>query len=397
MRVLHILPSTASGGAETMLARLLEASRRGNDKVAVLSLREPGESGERMRDSGVRLYTLRMADRFRTPFSVLRLIRIVNAYAPDIIHGWTLPGSLAASIARASLGRPVSIAWNLRNSLRSEAVTPTRNRQWMQFGIWLSNQPDAIVFNSRTAARQHAQAGFETERSVLIPNGFDAELFRPDPAARERLQQRFGISAGSFVVGSLGLNHPMKDRATLVEAVARARALGRDIHLLMAGQGMDQADRALREKAARLLPPDRVTFAATRNDVADWLPGLDTLAMTSAWGESFPQVIGEAMAAGVPILATDVGDTREIVGDAGIVLPPKDAIGLGQALDRLASLSPADRAAMGGLGRQRVIENYAIEAVADRYADLHSRLYDDSRFLGRPTKRQDMLVQGTPQ
>ena len=114
-----------------------------------------------------------------------------------------------------------------------------------------------------------------------------------------------------------------------------------------------------------------MTLAGERSDVADWLSGVDIVALPSAWGEAFPNIIGEAMASGVVCVATDVGDSAAIIGGHGRVVPPRDPAALASAIGWLAGLGRERRAAMGAAARDRVVRHYGIERIADSYAALY--------------------------
>src|SRR5690606_25495791 len=137
----------------------------------------------------------------------------------------------------------------------------------------------------------------------------------PQPGARAWLEREFGVSPGVVLIAQVTRLHPMKAPETLVEAVRRVRSQGRDAHLLLAGRGFEQPPCELAAQIKASLPPDRVTLVGERHDVAEWLSGVDILALPSAWGEGFSNILGEALACGVPCVATDVGDSAWIVGE----------------------------------------------------------------------------------
>lgn len=397
MRVLHIVPSVEALSPETMLARLHADDTVRHNETAVLSLQPPGVMGEVLRDQGIRLFSLRMTRAWQAPLAMLRLARIANAFAPDILHGWMHQGSLTAALARSIMTRPVSLIWNLRPALSSEAEPAFQSQRWQSLGAAMSGRPDAIVYNSRTVARHHTASGYNIERSQLIPDGFDTGLYRPRTGARERLCASFGIDPKAVVVGNVAPHLPKNDQAMLIEAVARARTMGQDIHLLMTGSGFEAPGQDLLALAARLLPAERLTIAGPRDDVPEWLPGLDMLAVASAWGEDSPHPIGEALASGVPVVATDLGDCEEIVGPCGRIVQPRDPVSFGEALFGIAALGAEQRQQMGIAARQRVIERFSLSTALDRYRDLHQRLHGDSRFLGRPAGQYEALAGGTRQ
>jgi len=164
-------------------------------------------------------------------------------------------------------------------------------------------------------------------------------------------------------------NHPMKDVPNLLAAFARMYQVRPDAHLLIVGEGMDSPSAAASRMLASL-ERSSWTLAGHRGDVPAWLGGLDLLALPSAWGEGFPNIVGEAMVCRVPCVATDVGDAAWLIGDTGRVVPPRDAVALGKALLELAELTPAARHAMGQAARARIEEHFALPAIVREYASL---------------------------
>ena len=135
---------------------------------------------------------------------------------------------------------------------------------------------------------------------------------------------------------------------------------------------MDRPSAALARVIAECLPAGTVTLAGERTDIADWLPGLDLLALSSAWGEAFPNILGEAMACGLPCIATDVGDSAWVVGESGLIVPPRDAEAMSAALERLAALDTDARRNLGALGRARAIAHFDINDIAVQYRRLYA-------------------------
>jgi glycosyltransferase involved in cell wall biosynthesis len=246
----------------------------------------------------------------------------------------------------------------------------------------LSRGTSAIIYNSETAARQHEAIGFDRTRSIYIPNGFDSRLYRPDPDGRVRLRALFGIGDAALVIAMVARFHPMKDHAMLAGAIAKARAAGHDLHLLLVGTGMDAPPPELARAIAAAVPADRLTLVGERHDVADWLPGVDILALSSAWGEAFPNILGEAMMCGLSCVATDVGDSAAILGESGIVTPARDASAMAQALADLSREGADGRARRGAAARARAVDRYEL----DHVARLYHRLYTETLKTASPQR-----------
>ncbi|WIW87085.1 glycosyltransferase [Sphingobium sp. V4] len=372
--VQHITTSLDVGGAQSMLVKLVEAtaSKRNGVRPAVLSLMPPGTFEQRLRQINCPTYTLGMTRGYPGPIALLRLLRITTMLQPDLLQGWMYHGNLAASMAQLAVRRRVPLLWNVRHSLADPKVEKLASRALLSLSARMSRNVDGIIYNSRTAAQEHAAIGFDPARAIHIPNGFDLTRYRPDPSARQRFRSLFGIGEQGLVVGMVARNHPMKDHAMLVRAMGRMLAGGRDCRLLLVGPGMDAADPALMRSIAEHLPPEMVAIAGERTDVADWLPGLDILALSSAWGEAFPNILGEAMACGVPCVATDVGDSAWVLGEGGRIVPPRDADAMAAALGSLADLPDDARRRMGATGRARAVEHFDINDIAVQYRRLYA-------------------------
>lgn len=377
MKVLHVITALNFGGAENMLAKLIEQG--GTDEPEVLSLLHPGPAADRIRATGTVIHTLGMQRGIGGPGAMVRLSRLVASIGPELIHGWMYHGSLAASFARYRLGRRVPLVWNIRHSIPDLTMESRRTRMFLKLSARISPGPEAIVYNAHVSRGQHEAIGYSAERGAVIPNGFDTARFSRNLAARDAAGAMFGFAEGSLRVACIARLHPMKDQARLVEAVTAARERGCDIHLVLVGQGLAQPPAKLKRLIEGKLPANRVTTCGARFDVADWLPGIDLLAVPSAWGEAFPNVIGEALACGVPVVATDVGDSARIVGENGLIVPPNDTGAMTEALLAMAARSAPERAAMGSAGRDRIVNDYALEKIAGHYEELHAACLERMR------------------
>lgn len=382
MIVLHIITAMNVGGAETMLCKYLENSSANGTEHVVLSLMEPGPKAEGLKAVGIRVYTLGMKSWVPGPVAALRLVRSIKSIRPDLFHGWMYHGNLAASFAHFVSGRNLPLVWNVRHSLADPKRESWRTRILLKLSAAISRRPSAIIYNSGVATVQHREVGYSPENEVVLPNGFDFDQFRPNSEARKRLNLEYAIDPDAVLVGKVARLHPMKDHSMLVEAVALARTQGHDLHLLMVGEGLAMPPEHLLQQIDRLLPPDRVTVIGARADVADLLPGLDILALSSSWGEGFPNVIGEALACGVPVVATDVGDSASIVADSGVVVLPGDTEAFASALAEMAQLGPEGRKSLGLAGRTRAKANYGLKEISLRYDKLHHDLVGRSNRLG---------------
>ncbi len=380
IKILHTVTTLESGGAQTMLLRLLEGTSRSKFEPIVLGLMTPdraraGTVAPQIEALRVAIATLEMPRRNPRLGSIWRLCRTMRALAPDLVHGWMYHGNLAATIGSLSLPHRVPLIWNVRHSVHDLALEKRLTRSIIRLSARLSRLPRAIIYNSRVSAAQHQALGFDASRTVVIPNGFDTARFRPQPDPKARLCQHLGIDPALTIVGMIARNHPMKDPANLVRACGLLHARGcRAIHLVVAGDGLDETHPKLTALVRELGLSSRVTLLGERNDIAALVAGFDVAVLPSAWGEGFPNVLGEAMASGVPCIATAVGDCAWVLGPHGIIVPPRQSEHLAAALGRLIDLGASARRQLGLAGRARIIQHFSIQDVARQYEALHLQL-----------------------
>lgn len=378
VRLLHAITGTGVGGAQSMLAKLLEAGEGVFDGYAqsILSLMPPGELSGRFIRAGAPVHTLKMRSGMPTPLALARLCLRARAARPELIVGWMHHAGLAAYAAAGLLRPRRPVIWNIRHSLEDMAREKPSTRMALRATIGLSDRIDAHIFNSHVAKAQYAALGYDVGRSVVIPNGFDCGQFRPREDARRKLAEIFHVDVARPIVGMVARNHPMKDPVTLIRACSGLWDAGHDFSLLIAGPGMEALEGNPVMAGLPTGARARIRLAAGRFDVAEWLPGLDLFVLPSAWGEAFPNILGEAMASGVPCVATDVGDARWIVGDHGRIVPPGTPEAMCAAMAALLSLAPEERRLLGARARERVIAHFALSAVARDYARLYESVLD---------------------
>jgi glycosyltransferase involved in cell wall biosynthesis len=367
MKVLHVITGMGSGGAETMLLKLLRATC-GTVSQEVISLVGGGELSEEFSSLGIPLFSMDI-DRGSVPVRALpALIKLIKSRQPDVVQTWMyhadLLGGLAARCARVS-----RVIWGIRNSTLGNG-TSLKTRLTVKVCAAFSNRlPDRIVSCSHTAARVHQDLGYARHRFIVIPNGFDTERFQPSMQRRMALRTETGLPPGARLIGFIARNDPQKDFSTFCAAASDVLARVPDAHLLIVGRGFEDVS-GKASGAARKLDPARLHFLGHRNDIDKIMPALDVLALSSSYGEAFPNVLGEAMACGVPCVATDVGDSRNIVGDTGIVVQPRSPESLAKGLITILDLPASAYADLSAAARSRVLERYSLPAVADSFISL---------------------------
>jgi glycosyltransferase involved in cell wall biosynthesis len=364
MKVVHVITGLHVGGAESMLLKLLETMDRTRFQQTVIALMPGGENRARIEAAGFPVFDLGMKQGLPTLSSVLTLRRLARELLPDVVQGWMYHGNLAASLmGKFAPGRP-RVFWNIRHSVADLGREKRSTRLAIQMGARLSGHAERIICNSSVSLEQHALLGYRLDREVMIPNGFDLTRFKPSETARAELFSELDLPLDSLLVGMAARRHPMKGHEAFLEAAGILVPGERPVHFLLAGRGVTDADARLRELAGADGLTGRVHLLGQRKDMPGFLAGLDLLCVPSLFGEGFPNVLGEAMGCGVPCLATDVGESREIVGPTGRIVPPGDTPALAAGMQFMLEVGDREKRERSQACRDRILDNYSMGKIA---------------------------------
>lgn len=368
MRIVHVITGLGAGGAEAMLHRLVRAQP--GQVARVVSLMDVGPVGARIGALGIPVAALGMRRGHPEPSALPRLIRLLRRDGPDVVQTWMYHADLLGGIAARVLRIPV--IWGVRQDrlFRDDKVLTRLTRRLC--ATLSPFVPDRIVCNSEAARRTHLAVGYQARKLVVVPNGFDLSRFKPDAEARAAVRRELGVPDGTPLVGMVARYHPHKDHRTFIAAAARVRGACPPARFLLCGDGMDRENAELAELLRRAGLRAAAHLLGRRDDVERILAALDVACLSSRT-ESFPNAVGEAMACGVPCVATDCGDVREIVGQAGRVVPVGDPDGMADAVLELLRLDGPAREALGAAARARVGTTYDIAVVAQRFREIQDQ------------------------
>ena len=354
-----------------MLARLLPRLRARGIDSTVISLSSAGAVAQRLARDTIPIVALGMRAGFPDPAGVARLVQTLRRLRPDVVQTWLYHSDLLGALAARLAGSP-PVAWNIRCAELDPRDHPRTLPLLLRVLARMSRWPAAIVTNSEAGRRAHERLGYRPRRWIVIPNGFDLETMCPRPHAAADLRHELGLPADARLVGLLARLHPMKDHPTFLAAAATIAAAAPDVHFVLAGRGV-AASPALRDQVRALGLQSRAHLLDERADPAALLSGL-TVAVSASYSEAFPNVIAEAMACGTPCVATDVGDTRTVVGDAGVLVPARDPGALARGVLSVLALDSRELAALQRTSRERIARHFSLDTVAAEYARAYRQM-----------------------
>ncbi|MGE4552369.1 MAG: glycosyltransferase [Desulfovibrionaceae bacterium] len=358
MRVCLLIPSLDAGGAERQFVLTANGlAARGHAVCAALFRRR----GPLLADLApeVEVHDLRKGGKADVAGFLWRTARFLRGRRPDVLYSFLgVPNIVSALLGPLLPG--TAAVWSLRAS-DMDLSRYSRLARW----CWaaerrLSRRARLVLANSETGRRYALANGFPADRLRVVPNGIDTDRFRPDRARGTAFRAGLGCGPEHILVGLVARLDPMKDHATFLAAARLAADRDPALRFVCVGEG--GLGPALRRRAADLGLDGRLTWTGFQADMPTVYNALDVACLTSRT-EGFPNVLGEAMSCGVPCVATDAGDSADILGGLGTVVPRGDPAALAAAL---ADTAAGVRAGQVPDTRPRIVDGFSLARMLER-------------------------------
>jgi glycosyltransferase involved in cell wall biosynthesis len=374
--IVFLVRSLGTGGAERQLTLATKELYRRGYHVAVVSLYQGGHFEGELRKTGVPVFVVGKKGRWDVVCFVIRVVRLAKKIRPALIVGFLGAGNIVAVLLKALLPK-LKVIWEVR------AATI-----WLEYYDWiwrlekilmraLAPVPDKIIVNSKAGFWELTKEGYRSSKIVVIPNGIDIDLFCPNRETGKELRLKWCGGHEGRLLGMVARLDPMKDHETFMRAAACLLEKTKDVKFVCVGPDRGGRIARFRFLAEMLGISDSLVWAGEHAEMAPVYNALDVNTLCSV-GEGFPNAAAEAMACGVPCVVTDVGDCANLVGDTGIVVPPRDPVALARAWERCLGM---DLEEMGKRARERIVKHFTV----DRMVDETVKVFEE--VLGRPLER----------
>lgn len=376
MKILHVITSLNTGGAEMMLTKLVAASLSSNEVHIVISLMDKGTLGDQV-SKYAELYSLDLKAGGLSIKSLINLYRIIKQEDPDIIQGWMYHANIASLLVNFILRK--NLVWNVRQSLVDIKFEKRLTAILIRMSAFFSGYVDKIIFNSHVSLSQHVKIGFSERNTVVIANGFDLDKFRPQSSEQIlAFKLKYGLPEDSKIFGHVARYHPMKNHIGFIYEISKILSDQPNLYCVMVGKGVSEVNVELVNAINNTNYPDRFIMIGERHDLENIYGVFDFIVSSSQWGEAFPNVIGESMACGTPCIVTDVGDSKHIVADLGFVYSPSLSEELNPYLNQCINMTTDEYLRLSILCRNHISKNYSINTIYKQYIQLYKNLLNHS-------------------
>lgn len=370
LKVTHVIVGLGVGGAELMLMRLI-ASHRANPiwQHRVIALTSLGVVGQKLRAEGVQVDVMNMRSPLNFGATLWRVMLMLRQQRPDVVQTWMYHADLLGGLAARMAGIK-SVIWGVRTTdISTGGARATGWVRWLcaRLSRWV---PHTIVCAAEASRQLHVALGYNENRMVVVPNGFDLSSLQVTPLQVNALRSECGFSENTVVVGTLGRFNPVKDPGNFVRAAGILAKKKSNVRFLMVGRDCDYKNIELVSWIKATENEDRFVLLGERGDAASCLAAMDVFCLPSRT-EGFPNVVGEAMAMRRVCVVTDVGDAAYLLGEGGVVVPKGDSSALAEGMEKLVELSHADREILGSKMHSRILAEFTMDRARERFEKIY--------------------------
>lgn len=357
MSIIFLIRSLNYGGAERQLVVLANALHQEGHDVSVAIFYSGGPLRKNLVEGGVRAIELNKSGRWDVLPFLWRLFKLLRHAQPDVLHGYMPVPNLLAILFKPLFPR-IRMVWGMRASNVDLSHYDWSARIIFKLECWFSRFADLLIINSNAGKDYYVCHGMSENKMAVISNGIDTVYFKPCLESVHRWREKWNIRLDERLVGLVGRLDPTKDHSTFLKAAALLSQEMKNVRFVCIGGGPETYKRALERQALALGLTDKLFWISVSENMPAVYNALDIVS-SSSYTEGFPNVIGEAMSCGTPCVVTDVGDSAYVVGDTGIVVPPKNPMALAKGWSTLLYHLQNQSNDMSKRARNRIINQFS--------------------------------------
>lgn len=321
LRIIFITTSLGLGGAEKILYEILKEFKK--REILVISLGDKDFFSSKLYNLGIKVEYLNLKNNLSLIYKIFRLINILRKFRPKIIHTWLYKANIIGGIA-AKLSGNKFIYWSIHHDLENEQKSFFRFLFMLISAFASQIIPKKIIFCSKSSAINHINFGFNSKRSIVINNGIDINKFKKDPSIyKEYRKNKFNLKNDTFLIGSIGRYHPIKDQKTLLKALLILKEKNINFKCILAGENLNKKNKYLYKQICELKLNNNIFLMGKIKNIKNILCSLDLLVISSL-SECSPIVLLEAISSDLLCISTNVGDIKNIIQNKNLLFKKRD-------------------------------------------------------------------------
>ena len=371
-KITHLINGLDSGGAETVLVRLILNDSQGN-KHLVISLKDDGFYGKQLKENGVTVKSLELNKPHNVIFGigVFKLLNLLRKNKTDTLIAWMPHSCLLGGLVGKICGIK-KIIWNFRGA--SENLNDNTKLHHIVLFTCKKLQkyiPNKIIVCANYVNDVLGNYGFETSNIKVIFNGYDSNEYSINNKSRKEIRKELQVPKDIPLLGMIARWHPQKNHGLLIESLKLIKSRNLEFRCLLLGEGIQ--NELILESISKLGMSDFFILRNETKNIPAILNALDIHILSSKFGEGFPNVIAEAMLCGTPCIATDIGDSELIVGQTGWISKNDSVSEMSDKIFKAIEYWKDKKAwhNKSNEARNRIIKNFHISSMINNYQNIY--------------------------
>ena len=367
IKVLHIITGLGPGGAQSCLLNILKNKDK-NISHGVISLGRGNIYEEKIKNLTEFYVSCPVSFSPKLLGQTYNLFKAIKYFSPHIIQTWLYHADLIATIVYIFLKNKPKLIWSIRCSDMAGRYDKGKNFLLIKLLSILSFLPDKIIYNSKSGIISHETRGYKKEKSSLIYNGIDTETFKK--VSENNLKEKLGIRKKIFLFGLIGRDDPIKGHDDFLKALAKVS----NSHGILVGDGITSSIR-IRDEIDKLNISHKVSLLEQQDNIQNIISSLDLL-VSASFSEGFPTVIAEAMSCETAVIATNAGDSSDIIGKFGVLIEPGNYMELSNKMKEFIRGTEIERNKNNKNLRERIRANFSSINMYNRYNETYNLLFN---------------------
>lgn len=359
-KITHVIIGLKQGGSETMLYKLCGAMDKSKYDITVISLMGRGVFADRLEACGVNVYTLDL-NKFNAPIVLLKYIKLIRKIKPDVVHSWMYHANVISMLCKPFY-RKARYMNSIRTGLENYDNHNKLTKILIRLNAKFSRFSDLTLNNSKKSIIDHEKIGFK--KQVFIPNGFDENVYKPNCNIKNEFYNRIGLCKNSKIIGIIARDHPDKNILRFIELANLLLKKDSSLRFLIAGKGCSTIN-----VSSYLDDKNNLEkfFVFESVESSQYLTVLDAYLSTSKT-EGFPNILAEAMLCEVPVVASNVGDCKDVVNIYGEIFEPSE--NSDEIVNKVLKVLKTKDIAKKQM-REHIVANFSIESILEKHEKLY--------------------------
>jgi glycosyltransferase involved in cell wall biosynthesis len=366
-KICYIISNLNIGGAELTLKKITIGLSDDFD-FTIISFTGIGSIGNSLKNQGINVISLNIANILQLLPKLIQLYKYLKFLKPDIVHTWMYHSDFLGGLISKIAGIK-TVYWNIRNTEIIDG-TSISTKFIAVLNIFLSYLiPSKIVLVSESSKIYHSKIGFCKSKMIVIPNGYDLDLYNFNNEIRMKLRQKLFINDSTIVIGSVGRYNKYKDQYTFIKSalyILDNLNENLDIKFIIIGKDITINNEEISSLIINSKHLNKFILLTNKKDIINYYFIFDIFCLHSI-SEGFPNVLAEAMATGLPCISTNVGDSKLILKNDRFIVRPKDINNIAKKLIELILLDTTERKLIGEYNKSTISFNYSINNLLNNY------------------------------